>query len=361
LEVLAGFLIAYLNLDEVIRIIREEDEPKAVMMKKWDLSEVQVEAILNMRLRSLRRLEEMEIKREHKELSDEKEQLKALLKDEALRWEHIADEVKEIKKQFGQKTVLGKRRTEFATAPEAQVISIEAFVEKEPITILLSEKGWIKTIKGHNNKLEDVRYKEGDAQKFAIKAYTTDKLLVFATDGRFFTLNCDKLPGGKSFGEPIRLWVELDQNEDILSIFIHKPEQQIIIASSGGNGFRVLEEDIVAQTKNGKQVLNLKEGEKAAACKHVEGDTIAVLGDNRKLVLFPVEEIPVMKKGQGVKLQAYKDGGLADIKTFNFAEGLSWQLGGRARVETDLLPWKGKRGQAGRLPPVGFPRTNRFD
>jgi topoisomerase-4 subunit A len=362
LEVLDGLLIAYLNLDEVIRIIREEDDPKAVMMKKWKLTEVQVESILNMRLRSLRRLEEVEIKREHAELSAEKSQLNALLNDENLRWEAISEEIKEIKKQFGQKTELGKRRTQFAEAPEmGQVIAIEAFVEKEPITILCSEKGWIKALKGHNNKLEDVKYKEGDAEKFSIKAYTTDKLLVFATNGRFFTIGCDSLPGGKSFGEPIRLWIDLDQNEDIISMFIHKDEQKLIIASSSGHGFMIDEADVLAQTKNGKQILNLKEGEKAKACCHVEGDYLAVLGDNRKLIVFPIEELPTMKKGQGVKLQAYKHGGLSDIKTFRYAEGLHWQLGDRARMQEDLRAWKGKRGQAGRLPPVGFPKTNRFD
>jgi topoisomerase-4 subunit A len=360
LEVLEGLLIAYLNLDEVIRIIREEDDAKAIMMKKWELSEVQVESILNMRLRSLRKLEEIEIKREHKGLSDEKAGLKALLKDETLRWKHIADEVKDTKKRFGTETELGKRLTTFADAPTADIVSIEAFVEKEPITIIFSKLGWVKAVKGHQTEADAVKFKEGDSLKFSLKGYTTDKLLVFATNGRFYTLGCDKLPGGKGHGEPIRLMVDLEEKSDICQIRVHKPGQKLLVASSKGKGFIVVEDDILAQTKNGKQVLNLGKGAYAKICTPLEGDHTAVIGENRKLLVFSNEEMPEMKRGGGVILQRYKDGSLSDAKTFNIADGLSWQLGDRTRTEADLTTWLGKRGSAGRMPPTGFPKNNHF-
>ncbi|MCB2081594.1 MAG: DNA topoisomerase IV subunit A [Rickettsiales bacterium] len=361
LEILDGLLIVYLNLDEVIRIIREEDEPKTVMMKKWKLSEIQVEAILNMRLRQLRKLEEIEIRREHDELSKEKKALEALLKDESARWKVISDEIRETKKQFGQNTELGRRRTELAEAPTAEIVSIEAFVEKEPITILCSELGWVRAMKGHMEDTSHVKYKEGDGPRFALKAYTTDKLLVFADDGRFFTLGCDKLPSAKGHGEALRLLIELDKDASISTLRVYTPGEKLLLASSIGKGFIVNADDVIAQTRNGKQVLNLPKGAKAVTCTPAEGDSVVVIGENRKLLIFPITEMPEMKRGQGVLLQRYKDGGLSDIKVFNREDGLSWALGERTRTEMDIKAWIGARGAAGRLPPTGFPRTNRFE
>lgn len=361
LEVLDGLLAVYLNLDEVIRIIREEDDPKAVMMAKWSLTEVQVEAILNMRLRSLRRLEEMEIRNEHARLSEEKASLRELLENEEVRWKVITEEVKDVRKRFGQKTELGARRTDFGDAPKGQVISIEAFVEKEPITILCSQNGWIKALKGHNADLEAVKYKEGDKAKFVVYGYTTDKLVVFASDGKFFTLGCDKIPGGKGHGEPLNLMVDIDENAESVTLFVHQPERKLLVASSIGKGFVVEENDVIAQTRSGKQVLNLPAGAKAKICKPIEGDHVAVIGKNRKMLVFKLEDIPVMKRGQGVILQKYQaGGGISDLKCFALAEGLSWKLGTNTRTEQDLTAWLGKRGAAGRLPPVGFPRQNVF-
>ncbi len=360
LEVLGGLMIAYLNLDEVIRIIREEDEPKAVMMKKWKLTDVQVEAILNMRLRSLRKLEEFEIKSENDALSKEQKELKALLASDEKCWIRIADEIKDIKVRFGPKTPEGKRRTQFAEAPIGKVIDIEAFVEKEPITILCSQLGWIRAIKGHQADVSDVKYKEGDEEKFQLIAQTTDKLLLFTSDGKFYTLPADKLPRGKGQGEPVRLMLDMDNDADIVSLSIYDPGLNLLVATSAGKGFTVEASEVMAQTRNGKQVLNVTEGHKAMICIPVEGDHVAIIGDNRKLLLFPLSQLPPMKRGQGVTLQKYKDGGLSDLKTFTLKEGLSWQLGGKTRTETDLKPWVGNRADAGRLPPTGFPRSNMF-
>ena len=360
LEVLEGLLICYLNIDEVIRIIREEDEPKAVMMKKWKLSEIQVEAILNMRLRSLRKLEEIEIKREHADLSKEQAALKALLKSEEKRWEAIGGEIREIKKKFGG-GILGKRRTEFGDAPAAgTVISIEAFVEKEPITILCSKMGWIRALKGHIEDLSDTKYKEGDEARFMLHAQTTDKLLVFASDGRFFTVTCDKLPRGKGHGEPIRLMIDLDNDHDIVDLEVFEPGKKLLLASSQGRGFIVDSDDVVASTKNGKQILNVSGKDTAVACRIANGDHVAVIGENRKLLVFPLDQVPPMKRGQGVALQKYKEGQLSDLVVFNKADGLSWQLGDRVRTEADIRPWLGNRAGVGKLPPTGFPRTNKF-
>ena len=359
LEVLEGLLVAYLNLDEVIRIIREEDEPKPLMMKKWDLTDVQVESILNMRLRQLRKLEEVEIKREHKELKKEQKELKALLKDEGLQWARISEELKALKKQFGQNTALGKRRTEFGDAPDpAKVISIEAFVEKEPITVVCSKLGWLRAFKGHG-ELGDVKFKDGDGPRFQLKAKTTDKLIIFGTDGRFYTLSCSNLPTAKGHGEPIRLMVDLEQKEDIVEMLVHEPERKLIVASDIGKGFLIDETDVVAQTKNGKQILNPGKG-KAKLCIPATGDHLAVIGTNRKMLVFPMDQLPPMKRGQGVALQKYKDAKLADAKCFTMQEGLSWQIGERTRLEEDMSPWLGNRASAGKLPPVGFPRSNLF-
>ncbi len=362
LEVLDGYLIAYLNLDELIRIIRREDEPKPVIMKRWKLSEVQADAILNMRLRALRKLEEFEIREEHKKLSDEKRELNRLLRDKDRRWDAIAGEIDALRKQYGPKTPLGRRRTELTEAPSAVVVPIEAFIEREPVTVICSEKGWIRAAKGHLGPDADLKYKEGDSGRFLLHAQTTDKLLVFGTNGRFYTLPCDKLPGGRGQGEPLRLMIDLGNDQDIVDLKVLKGGRKFMVASSAGRGFIVPEDDTVAQTRNGRQVLNLAKGEKAAVCSVVSaGDnTVAVIGENRKLLLFLLAEVPEMTRGRGVILQKYKDGGLSDVKTFVLKEGLTWSQGERTRTETDLRPWVGKRAQAGRLPPTGFTRSNKF-
>ncbi|MDX2113511.1 MAG: DNA topoisomerase IV subunit A [Alphaproteobacteria bacterium] len=360
LEILDGLLVAYLNLDELIKIIRREDEPKPVIMKKWQLSEVQAEAILNTRLRSLRKLEEFEIKGEHAALTKEQKELNALLKSEEKRWLKIGGEIQDIQTRFGKKTPLGRRRTQFADAPVGKVIDIEAFVEKEPITIFYSAMGWLRAVKGHGLNPDEVKYKEGDEGRFTLEAQTTDKLLVFASNGRFYTLPCDKIPRGKGYGEPVRLMIEMEAEADIVSISIYDESKKLLLASSNGKGFIVDSVDVVAQTKNGKQILSPMPGCKAVACVEADGDHVAVMGENRKLLIFPISQIPPMKKGQGVALQKYKDATLADVKVFKLKEGLSWQLGGKVRVETDLKPWLGSRADVGRLPPTGFPRTNKF-
>ncbi|MGF1592885.1 MAG: DNA topoisomerase IV subunit A [Kiloniellaceae bacterium] len=361
LEVLEGYLVAYLNIDEVIRIIREEDDPKAKMMKRWKLSDLQAEAILNMRLRALRKLEEITIREEHSALSKEQKDLKQLMKNESRRWSVIGDQVRDIKARFGQKTPLGKRRTDIGEVPSDVVIPLEAVVEREPVTVLCSAKGWVRALRGHQEDVSDAKYKEGDRERFVVHAETTDKLLVFATNGRFYTLGVDKLPGGRGFGEPLRLMMGLPNDQDIVAVFVHEPGRRLLVASSDGRGFLVPEDEVVAQTKNGKQVLNPGQGVEAAVCRPVEGDHVAVIGDNRKLLLFPLAEVPEMTRGRGVILQKYKDGGLSDAKTFNRKEGLTWAAGAaRTRTETDLRPWLGKRAQAGRLPPTGFPRSNKF-
>ena len=361
LEMLGGYLVAYLNLDEVIRIIREEDEPKRVMMKRWKLSDVQAEAILNMRLRSLRKLEEIEIRREHDALNAERKTLKVLLGSEKQRWGVIAGEIKEIRKIFGPDTALGKRRTELAEAPSAVVVPLEAVIEREPITILCSSKGWIRAMKGHHETLPEVRHKDGDRGRFVVPAETTNKILVFATNGRFYTLGADRLPGGRGFGEPLRLMIDLPNDQDVVSLFVYQAGRKLLVASADGRGFVVNEDDVLAQTKNGKQVLNLGSGVEATVCAPVTGDSVAVVGENRKLLVFPLAELPEMARGRGVIMQKYKDGGLSDAKTFEMKAGLDWEAGaGRTRIETKLMAWIGKRAQAGRLPPNGFPKANKF-
>ncbi|WP_422366451.1 DNA topoisomerase IV subunit A [Pelagibius sp.] len=361
LEVLAGYLIAYLNIDEVIRIIREEDDPKAKMIKRWKLSDVQAEAILNMRLRALRKLEEISIREEHDALVKEQKDLKSLMRNEKRRWAVIGDQVKEIKVKFGPKSDLGARRSEIGSPPSEVVIPLEAVVEREPVTVLCSSKGWVRSLKGHQEDVSDAKYKEGDRERFVVHAQTTDKLLVFATNGRFYTLGVDKLPGGRGFGEPLRLMMGLPNDQDIVGLLVHTPGRKLLVASSDGRGFVVPEDEVVAQTKNGKQVLNIAEGAEALVCSPVDGDHVAVVGENRKLIIFPLDELPEMTRGRGVILQKYKDGGLSDAKTFHLAEGLTWVAGaGRIRTETKLTAWLGKRSQAGRLPPNGFARSNKF-
>jgi topoisomerase-4 subunit A len=360
LEVLAGYIAVYAHLDEVIRIIRREDDPKPVLMKRFRLTERQTEAILDMRLRALRKLDEIAVRKEHEALSGEQKQLRGLLKDSKRRWRVIADEIAAMKKQFGGPGGLGRRRTHIGKPPEAIEIPVEAVTIREPVTVVCSEKGWIRTAKGHLGPDADIRYKEGDAARFVLPAWSTDKLVLFGTDGRFYTLGVDKLPGARGHGEPVRLMIDLPNDREIVALFVHQPGRKLVVAARDGRGFVVAEDDVVAQTRTGKQVLNLAEGTAAVACAVVDGDHVAAVGENRKLIIFPLAELPVMARGRGVILQKYKDGGLSDVKTFKLSDGLTWSIGERTRTETDLRAWRGKRAQAGRLPPTGFPKTNRF-
>jgi len=361
LELLDGYMIAFLNIDKVIKIIRTEDEPKPKLMKAFGLTDNQAEAILNMRLRSLRRLEEMEIRGEQKELKTEQTALKKLLADEGARWLAIDNEVAELKKKFGKNTKLGARRTVFEDAPTVEEVPLEATMPRENVTVVLSEKGWVRAMKGHGLSEGSIKYKEGDEERFVFEAETTDKILLFATNGRFYTLGVDKLPGGRGFGEPVRLMIDLPGDAEIIALVKYEPEQKIHFASTDGHGFAVKSEDVLAQTKNGKQILNVGEGVKAASMTYLQGDTIAVVGTNRKLLIFPAKDLPEMARGKGVILQKYKDGELSDIKSFNLKEGLSWASGDRTRTETDIRAWRGERAQSGRLAPNGFARNNRFE
>ena len=364
LEVLGGYLVAYLNLDKVIKIIRNEDEPKPVLMKTFKLSDVQADAILNMRLRNLRKLEEMEIRQEDKALRTERKKLKDLIGSETEQWKRIADEVKEVRAKFGPKTPLGKRRTTFAQAPVHDLAAIEeALVEREPITVVVSEKGWIRTLRGTVSDLSGVAFKADDGPKFAFPAETTSKCLVFATNGRFYTLDAAKLPGGRGHGEPIRLFADLEQEADVVAVFRHQGGRKFLVASTEGRGFVVPEDECLANTRKGKQVLNVAMPDEARAIAVVEGELVAAIGDNRKLLVFPLEQVPEMTRGRGVRLQRYKDGGLSDVKAFKVEEGLSWtDAAGRAFSLTlkELADWRGNRADAGRLAPKGFPRSNTF-
>ena len=362
LEILEGYLVAFLNLDEVIRIIREEDEPKPTLMKVFKLSDTQAEAILNLRLRALRRLEEEGIRQEHTGLTEEREKLKALLKDKKMRWQAIAAEIRTTRERFGTKTQLGRRRTELSTPPTAVVVPFEAMVEKESITVICSEKGWIRAVKGHVEPNGDTRYKEGDRERFWLKAETTDRLVLFGTNGRFYTIPCDKISRGRGHGDPVRLIVELGNEDDVISLFVHEPGRTLLVASSDGRGFLVKEDQVIAQTRAGKQVLNVARGAEAQVCTVVPkgANSLAVIGDNRKLLVFPLSELSTMTRGRGVLLQRYRDGGLSDAVAFKRSDGLSWQSGDRRRTEANIAAWIGKRAQAGRLPPKGFARSNRF-
>ncbi len=364
LEILAGLLVVYLNLDEVIRIIRNEDEPKPALMRRFDLTENQVEAILNTRLRSLRKLEEMEIRREEKELTEERKALQKLLADEAARWAAIDSEIAVIKQQFGKSTPLGKRRTDIAAAPAEMAVPVEAVIEREPMTVICSEKGWIRTQKGHiaeDKALRDgIKYKEGDGESFVLNCQSTDKILLFASNGRFYTLGVDKLPGGRGFGEPVRLQLEMAQDAEILALWPYAEGQKYLVAAADGRGFIVPASEVLAQTRNGKQVLNLDEKGRAVVCRPAVGDHVAIIGTNRKMLIFPLAELPEMGRGRGVMLQKYSGGELSDAKCFVLKDGLTWQSGERTRVETNLREWLGARAQAGRLPPTGFPKNNKF-
>jgi topoisomerase-4 subunit A len=364
LEVLGGYLVAYLNLDKVIKIIREEDEPKPVLMKRFKLSDVQAEAILNMRLRNLRKLEEIEIRGEDKALRGEKKALQALIGSESEQWKTVAGQIKEVRAAFGPKTALGKRRTNFAEAPEHDEAAIEeALVEREPITVVVSEKGWIRALKGHVTDLSGVAFKADDALKFSFLAETTSKCLVFATNGRFYTLDAAKLPGGRGHGEPIRLFIDLEQEADVISVFPFQGGRKFLVASREGRGFVVPEDECLANTRKGRQILNVKMPDEARAMTPVEGELVATIGDNRKVVIFPLEQVPEMTRGRGVRLQRFKDGGLSDVKTFKGADGLAWtDSAGRVFNLSlkELSDWRGNRADAGRLAPKGFPKNNRF-
>jgi topoisomerase-4 subunit A len=360
LEILDGYLIAYLNLDEVIRIIREEDEPKPRLMERFGLNDTQTEAILNMRLRALRRLEEMEIRKEHKKLSAEQKKLQALMKSEAARWQTIGEEIESMRARFGD-GALGARRTATGAALPEVVVDEAAFVEREPITVILSEKGWIRAQKGHVSLDGELRFKEGDSLSIALHAETTDRLVLFATNGKAFTLKADAIPRGRGDGQPVRLMLDLTNEDAVVTMFVHREGLRYLVAASDGKGFLVKGEELLAEKRTGKQVLNVDPPTEAAVCVPAEGDSIAVIGDNRKLLLFPLDQVPEMTRGRGVQLQSYRDGGLADVKVFTRKEGLSWVLGERTRVETDLRAWVGNRAGAGKAPPNGFPRSNRFE
>ena len=359
IEVLDGYLLVYLNVDEVIAIIRNEDEPKPRLMERFKLSDTQAESILNMRLRSLRRLEEMEIRKEHKSLSKERKDMQALLKDDKQRWERIAEELEQTRQKFGS-GALGTRRTVLGDAPVAMEVASDAFVEREPITVILSEKGWIRAMKGHLGEDAELRFKEGDRLKRMLQCQTTDRVTLFGTNGRAYTLKAADLPRGRGDGQAVRLLAELSNEDDVAELFIAVEGARYLVASSAGRGFVVPADELAAEKRTGKQVLNLKPGEEAAVCVLAEGDHVAVIGDNRKLLVFPLDQVPEMARGGGVILQRYKDGGLADAKVFRLADGLTWQLGDRTRTETNLRDWLGERAQSGRLPPNGFPRKPAF-
>ena len=384
LEILEGFIITFLNLDRVIDIIRYDDEPKAALMAEdWgkkhvratsekdyvgppkggegELSEVQAEAILNMRLRSLRRLEEMELIAERDALMLERAGLVDLLDSDRLQWKQIGVELEEIRKRFGKDSVIGARRTQFAEAGEVEEVSFDAMIEREPITVICSQMGWIRALKGHVDLTTEQKFKDGDAARFAFHAETTDKILLVGANGRFYTLVGVNLPGGRGMGEPVRLMVDLPNESEIVDLQIFRPGEKLLVASTAGDGFVVASDEVLAQTKAGKQVLSLGAGVKTALCRKVQGDHVAVVGDNRKVLVFPLAELPEMAKGKGVRLQKYKDGGLSDAVTFVLAAGLSWKdPAGRTRTESDLAEWLGGRATAGRMAPRGFPRDNKF-
>ena len=384
LEVLEGLIIAFLNLDRVIDIIRYDDNPKlALMSEDWskqhdrakderdykrpdisregELSDVQTEAILNMRLRSLRRLEEVELVKERDSLMEERANLEDLLADTLQQWNKIAEEIRETKKQFGQNYISGTRRTDFAEAQDFEEVPIEAMIEREPVTVVCSSMGWIRAMNGHIDLTRELKFKDGDGPGLIFHAQTTDKLLALASNGRFYTILASSLPGGRGMGEPLRLMVDIPDEALIVNLITFRPGQKLLVASSTGDGFIVTHDDVVAQTKSGKQILNTKREAVAKVCHNICGDHVAVVGENRKVLIFPISEIPEMVRGKGVRLQKYKDGGLSDITTFNLSEGLTWlDPAGRTRSETNLEDWTGKRATAGRMAPRGFPKNNKF-
>jgi topoisomerase-4 subunit A len=360
LELLEGYLAVYLNIDKVIKIIRTEDEPKPKLMSAFKINDRQAEAILNMRLRALRKLEEMQIKEEHASLTKEQKDLKKLLGSDKLLSEKLIEEMKAVDAKFGLKTELGKRRTEFSSPPDvAEDFSAEALIEKEPITVICSQKLWLRSMKGHQEENDSVKYREGDRGRFWIHAETTDKLMMFATDGRFFTLDCSKLPGGRGNGEAIRSFVDLPPEADIVAMFVHEEGRKLLLAAHSGHGFVTNEDEAVAMTRSGKKVMNVPTGIEAQACAFVAGDSIAVLGENRKLLIFPLEEAPELGRGRGVILQRYKDGGLADARAFVWGEGLK-DANGRTFTPSELKDYRGARAQAGRIVPRGFSKSGKL-
>ena len=370
LELVEGYIIAYLNLDRIIEIIRSEDEPKPIMMAEFNLTDRQAEAILNMRLRSLRKLEEMELRQEQGDLLSEQEELHKLLESPARQRTRLKRDLNNLRKEYAEDTPLGRRRTSIAEAAPMREFSMDSMIEKEPVTVILSARGWIKGARGHlplgqNDKGGDFKFKDGDGPAFAFHAQTTDKLLIACDNGRFYTLGADKLPGARGFGEPIRTMLDIDAEAAIIEVLAYRPGAQLLLASSTGRGFAAVSDELLAETRKGRGVMNTKPGVTLAVVREIpaEHDHVAVVGDNRKLVIFSLEELPVLAKGQGVTLQRYRDGGLADATTLKLDEGLSWKMGGdsgRVRTESDMRLWKVARGAAGRLPPTGFPRDNRF-
>ena len=364
LEILSGLLVAYLNIDEVIRIIREEDEPKPVMMARWDLTDNQVEAILNMRLRALRKLEEFEIRKEFDELTKEKGEIETLLSSDEKQWQTVAWEIGEVKKKFAKATEIGRRRTQFADAPETDEQTIQqAMIEKEPITVVISDKGWIRALKGHIADTATLTFKEGDGLRIAFPAQTTDKILLVTTGGKAFTLGGDKLPGGRGHGEPLRIIVDMDNDQAVLTAFVHDPSRKQLIVSTAGNGFVVPEAELVANTRKGKQIMNVAMPEETQLLVPVSGDHVAVVGENRKLLVFPLAQVPEMSRGKGVRLQRYKDGGISDVRCFAISNGLVWEdSAGRTftKNKDELAEWLADRATAGRTVPKGFPRSGKF-
>jgi topoisomerase-4 subunit A len=363
LEVLGGYLIAYLNLDKVIKIIRTEDEPKPVLIKTFKLTDLQADSILNMRLRNLRKLEEMEIRGEDKDLRNELKGIKAVLASEEEQWKKVGEQVRKVRDTFGPKTPLGKRRTQFADAPEHDLAAIEeALIEREPITVVVSDKGWVRTLKGHVEDLSNLAFKTDDSMGFSFFAESTSKLTLFATNGRFYTLDAQKLPGGRGHGDPIRMTIDMEGDANIVSMFVQKGGRKFLVASSDGQGFVVNEDDCVANTRKGKQVLNVTAPNEAAAITTVSGDTVAVIGTNHKMVIFPLEQVPEMARGRGVRLQKYSGGKLSDVMTFTSKDGMTWKdSAGRDQSSTwkELADWRGNRADAGRLA-HGFPKSNKF-
>lgn len=364
LEILGGYLIAYLNLDEVIRIIREEDEPKQELMRTFSLTDMQAESILNMRLRSLRKLEEFEIRKEFDGLTAEKAQIEELLGSEIKQWKAISGEIKKVRETYGPETPLGKRRTQFAEAPSHDLEDIhQAMIEREPVTIVVSEKGWMRAMKGHLPDFSALSFKEGDKLKLAFHAETTDKIVVTTTGGKFFTIGANTLPGGRGHGEPIRIMVDMDNDQDILSAFVHDASAKLLLASHEGYGFMINESEVIANTRKGKQIMNVKLPDEMKICQRITGDTIAVVGENRKMLVFPLAELPELSRGKGVRLQKYKDGGISDIRTFMIEQGLTWQDSADrtfTRSKDELQEWAAARASAGRMVPKGFPRTGKF-
>ena len=360
LEILDGYLIAYLNLDEVIRIIRTEDEPKAVLMQTFNLTDNQAEAILNMKLRNLRKLDEEEIRSEHDELLVEKADLEILESDDAKRWAAIAEEIKQIKEKYGKKTALGRRRTEISEPPAEIEFAPEVWIEKEPITVILSQKGWIRCLKGYADLQENFKFKDDDALLFAIHAQTTDKIVLLDNKGKFFSIAANDIPSGRGFGQPVRLMIDLANNDDIAAMFVYEPDAKYLIATDKAYGFIVDENHILAQTRNGRKIMNVAEGEVIKFCLKVTGDYVAIVGENRKLLVFKAEEIPTMARGHGVLLQKYKDGNISDIQFFKEEEGFSYNRSGGISTEKELITWLGHRAQVGKLVPFGFPKNNKF-